>query len=38
MKKSAMKLMVFNGDNFSYWKNRTHNYLLSQRRAIWKII
>jgi hypothetical protein len=33
-----MKLVVFNGENFSYWKNRTHNYLLSQGRTIWEIV
>jgi hypothetical protein len=33
-----MKLVVFNGEVFSYWKNRTHNYLLSQGCAIWEII
>jgi hypothetical protein len=32
-----VKLVVFNGDDFGYQKNRTHNYLLSQGRAIWKI-
>jgi hypothetical protein len=31
-------LVVFNGKNFSYWKNRTHQYLLSQGRAIWEIV
>jgi hypothetical protein len=30
--------VVFNGDDFSYWKNQTRNYLLSQGRAIWKIV
>jgi hypothetical protein len=38
MEKGAVKLVVFNGENFGYWKNRTCNYLLSQGRAIWKII
>jgi hypothetical protein len=38
MEKGAIKLMVFNGEDFSYWKNQTHNYLLSQSRAIWEII
>jgi hypothetical protein len=33
-----MKLVVFNGENFSYWKNRTCNYLLSQGRTIWEIV
>jgi hypothetical protein len=30
--------MVFNGDDFGYWKNWTHNYLLSQGHAIWWIV
>jgi hypothetical protein len=30
--------MLFNGEDFGYWKNQTCNYLLSQRRAIWEII
>jgi hypothetical protein len=38
MDKDAIKLVVFNDDDFGYWKNRTHNYLLSQDHAIWKII
>jgi hypothetical protein len=38
MEKDAVKLVVFNGDDFGYWKNQTRNYLLSQGRAIWKII
>jgi hypothetical protein len=38
MEKSTVKLVVFNGDDFGYWKNRTHNYLLNQSRAIWKIV
>jgi hypothetical protein len=38
MEKGAVKLVVFNGEDFGYWKNRTHNYLLSQGRAIWEII
>jgi hypothetical protein len=33
-----VKLVVFNGEDFDYWKNRTCNYLLSQDRAIWEII
>jgi hypothetical protein len=32
-----VKLVVFNDEHFGYWKNRTHNYLLSQRCAIWEI-
>jgi hypothetical protein len=38
VKKDDVKLVVFNGENFSYWKNRTLNYLLSQGYAIWEII
>jgi hypothetical protein len=38
MEKYVVKLVVFNGENFGYWKNQTHNYLLSQGRAIWKIV
>jgi hypothetical protein len=38
MEKGAVKFVVFNGENFSYWKNRTHNYLLSLGRAIWEIV
>jgi hypothetical protein len=38
MKKLAVKLSIFNGEDFDYWKNRTHNYLLSQGRAIWEIV
>jgi hypothetical protein len=33
-----VKLVVFNGENFGYWKNRTRNYLLSQGHAIWEIV
>jgi hypothetical protein len=29
-----VKLVVFNGEDFGYWKNRTHDYLLSQGHAI----
>jgi hypothetical protein len=37
MEKGAVKLVVFNDEDFGYWKNRTLNYLLSQGRAIWEI-
>jgi hypothetical protein len=30
--------VVFNGEDFSYKKNQTRNYHLSQGRAIWEII
>jgi hypothetical protein len=33
-----VKLVVFNDENFSYWKNQTRNYLLSQERVIWEIV
>jgi hypothetical protein len=38
MEKCAVKLVVFNGENFGYWKNRTRNYLLSQGHTIWEIV
>jgi hypothetical protein len=38
MEKDAVKLVVFNGEDFGYWKNRTRNYLLSQGHAIWEIV
>jgi hypothetical protein len=38
MEKGVVKLVVFSGENFDYWKNRTRNYLLSQGRTIWKIV
>jgi hypothetical protein len=38
MEKGAVRLVVFNGEDFGYWKNQTHNYLLSQDRAIWEIV
>jgi hypothetical protein len=38
MEKGHVKLVVFNDEDFGYWKNRTHNYLLSQGRVIWEII
>jgi hypothetical protein len=38
MEKGDVKLIIFNGEDFGYWKNQTHNYLLSQERAIWEII
>jgi hypothetical protein len=30
--------VVFNDEDFSYWKNRTRNYLLSQGHAILEIV
>jgi hypothetical protein len=33
-----VKLVVFNDEDFGYWKNRTRNYLLRQGRTIWEII
>jgi hypothetical protein len=38
MEKGVVKFVVFNGEDFGYWKNRTHNYLQSQGHAIWKIV
>jgi hypothetical protein len=38
MEKGVVKLVIFNGEDFGYWKNRTCNYLLSQGRAIWEIV
>jgi hypothetical protein len=38
MEKGVVKLVVFIGEDFSYWKNQTRNYLMSQSRAIWEII
>jgi hypothetical protein len=38
MEKGDAKLVIFNGEDFGYWKNRTRNYLLSQGRAIWEIV
>jgi hypothetical protein len=38
MEKGVMKLVVFHGEDFGYWKNRTCNYLLSQGRVIWEIV
>jgi hypothetical protein len=30
--------VIFNDEDFGYWKNQTRNYLLSQGRAIWEIV
>jgi hypothetical protein len=38
MEKGAVKLVIFNDEDFGYWKNQTRNYLLSQGHAIWEII
>jgi hypothetical protein len=38
MEKCVIKLVVFNGEDFGYWKNQTRNYLLSHGRAIWEIM
>jgi hypothetical protein len=38
MEKYVVKLVVFNGVDFGYWKNRTHNHHLSQGHAIWEIV
>jgi hypothetical protein len=33
-----VKLVVFNGEDFGYWKNRIRNYLQSQGHVIWEIV
>jgi hypothetical protein len=38
MEKGDVKLVVFNGEDYGYWKNRTRNYLLSQGCAISEIV
>jgi hypothetical protein len=38
MEKGAVKLVVFNGEDFGYWKNQTRNYLLRQGHTIWEIV
>jgi hypothetical protein len=38
MEKGDVKLVVFNDEDFGYWKNQTRNYLLSQGCAIWEIV
>jgi hypothetical protein len=38
MEEGAIKLVVFNGKDFGYWKNQTRNYLLSQGHAVWEIM
>jgi hypothetical protein len=38
MEKVAVMLVVFNSEDFGYWKNRTRNYPLSQGHAIWEIV
>jgi hypothetical protein len=38
MEKCVVKLIVFNGEDFGYWKNQKRNYLLSQGCTIWEII
>jgi heptaprenylglyceryl phosphate synthase len=38
MEKGAVNLVVLNGEDFGYWKNRTHNFLLSQGHIIWEIV
>jgi hypothetical protein len=37
-RKGDVKLVVFNADDFGYWKKRTYTYLLSQCCTIWEII
>jgi hypothetical protein len=41
MEKGVVKLVIFNGEDFGYWKNQTRNYLLSQGRGplmLWSFI
>jgi hypothetical protein len=38
MEKSDVQLVVFNDEDFGYWKNRTRNYLFSQGHAILEIV
>jgi hypothetical protein len=38
MEKGVVKLVVFNGEDFGYWKNQIRNYFLSQGHAIWEIV
>jgi hypothetical protein len=38
MEKCVVKFVVFNDEDFGYWKNQTRNYLLSQGCAIWEIV
>jgi hypothetical protein len=38
MKKVVVKLVVFNGEDFGYCKNRSRNYLLIQGCASWEIV
>jgi hypothetical protein len=38
MERRVVKLVIFNGEDSSYGKNRTRNYLLSQGHAIWEIV
>jgi hypothetical protein len=38
VEKGAVKLVVFDDEDFGYWKNQTRNNLLSQGHAIWEIM
>jgi hypothetical protein len=38
MEKGVIKFVIFNDENFSYWKNWTHIYLLIQDHVIWEIV
>jgi hypothetical protein len=38
MEKGVVKLVAFNGEDFSYWKNQTRNYILSQGHVIWEVV
>jgi hypothetical protein len=38
MEKCVIKFVVFNDEDFGYWKNQTRNCLLRQGCAIWEIV
>jgi hypothetical protein len=38
MENGVVKLVIFDGEDFGYWKNQTRNYLLSQGHAIWEVV
>jgi hypothetical protein len=38
MEKCVVKLVIFNREDFGYWKNQTCNYLLRQGCTIWEIV
>jgi type II secretory pathway pseudopilin PulG len=38
MENCAVKLVIFNNEDFDYYKNQIRNYLLSHGHAIWQIM